>query len=303
MELVLALPLMLCAMALMINFGNAAVWKVRAATSSRLVIWRARPLFMAMNDPKPANWWPASTTMEVIETERITQVDSDWDHSLIAQPWIKGPAMVVNGGYLVVRDKRFNGMSEGVAIGRAEIKENYPLMPALGKMSLRADYTMLDTEWGFSSMGYGRNAERRSKDWWVLEESADWSREKQNFLESDMRIRTNPNREALRPLDRDPIVMKYRSPLGFDFYPRKAVECTYYLQEIQNNLNIPGGFLDEIRGRNGQPGVNAYMTSAFLYSYREWLEDLMTHPESDQALIPQVQQWIQEQEEFFDLVY
>ncbi|MDB5386394.1 MAG: hypothetical protein JWM11_2040, partial [Planctomycetaceae bacterium] len=169
LELVMSLPLMLCVMALMINFGNAATWKIRSATAARLAVWRARPLWSAGGDPKPANWWPPTATMSVLGTSRIPQVDAIWNQPDIAQNWIKGPVFTAGNGYLIVRDNRVNEMSEGLGNGDASVSMKFPFMPAMGNMSLHADHNLTQTLWQFHSMGYGYNTQRRAKGWWNVE--------------------------------------------------------------------------------------------------------------------------------------
>jgi hypothetical protein len=268
LELVLSLPLMLCVMALMINFGNAATWKIRASTSARLAVWRARPLWAAGSDPKPSNWWPASATMNVFSASRIPEVDTVWNQPNIAQAWIKGPVFSSGGGYLMVRDKRVNEMSEGISNGDSRLAINYPFMPALGMMSLRADHNLPQTLWQYHTMGYGLNTSRRAKGWWNIEDSADWSAEKRRYLTADETMKTNPLREYLRPLDREPELFPSRwGTYPFDFYPRAPIICIDDPSFVKLQLTLPGGLYDQIRGTNGQPGVSRKMASTYLKRY------------------------------------
>jgi len=269
LELVLALPLMLCVMALMVNFGNAGTWKIRAATSARLAAWRSRPLWGAGTDPKPANWWPQSATMGEGGAARISTVDAIWNQPLIAQTWIKGPVFTSeNGGYIQVRDRGVNEMSEGIGQGNASISIKYPFMPSLGNMSLHAEHLLPQTLWQYHSMGYSYNTQRRAKDWWNLEDSPDWSQQKQRFLEADERMRTNPNRERLRPLDREEDLFPSRwGTYSFDFYPRAPVICVNDPSVVQQSLVSRGGLLDEIRGTNQAEGVSRTMAQTYLRRY------------------------------------
>ena len=41
LEMVLALPFLLCIMALMVNFSDVACWKVRSLTVARQAVWGA----------------------------------------------------------------------------------------------------------------------------------------------------------------------------------------------------------------------------------------------------------------------
>jgi hypothetical protein len=297
LELVLALPLMLCVMALMVNFGNAATWKIRAATSARLDIWRSRPMWGASNDPKPSNWWPNSATMGTSSDNRISQVDLVWNQSDIAQPWIKGPIYAVASGYLVVRDKRVNEMSEGVSKGVANVSLKFPFMPSLGNMTLSADHPLVDHTWQFHSMGYGRNNQRRAKDWWNVEDSQDWAGLKQVFLQADERIRTNPDRELMRPLDRDPDLIA--GGYSFDFYPGGGFGgCVNDLQQMQASVMGRGQLPDHITGGNRQAGVNQRMAMSYIRMYTDEMNALLMLPNPPQTRIAQLQQWIDELTQF-----
>ena len=52
LELVLCLPVLLMTMALMVSFGAAATWKVRALNGARQGIWRDRSTWNGGGDPQ-----------------------------------------------------------------------------------------------------------------------------------------------------------------------------------------------------------------------------------------------------------
>ena len=223
LELVMSLPLLLCVMALMVNFAHAATWKIRSAANARLAIWRHRPLWDADRDPLPVNYWPPSASMLVKPGSRVSQVDQIWNHPSIEQAWIKGPVFVAGGGFLGLRDNRVNEMSEGVSNGSARVSLRYPFLPVMGMISIHAEHTLLDSVWQFPSMGYGSNESRRAQGWWQLDNGPLWAAQRQMFLQADRRLTTNPQRELLRPLDRDPDLIAQGYP--FDFYPRLTPVC------------------------------------------------------------------------------
>lgn len=299
LELVLALPLLLSVMALTVNFGHAATWKIRAATNSRLAMWRHRPMWNADGDPKPLNWWPQGATMGVAGGGRISQVDPVWNQAAIAQAWIKGPVFAVNSGYLAVRDKKFNEMSEGVSQGRAGVTQRYPFLPSMGSLNVNADHSLLDSAWQYHTMGYSNNDQRRADRWWQLEDSPDWAQERQAFQEADSLMVNNPTRELMRPLDRDEDLI--RRGYTFDFYARLGVTCENDPQVVRRNAIVGvGGLLDQIKGRSqpNVPGVCKRMANGYLRMYQDELvidEALMPPPA---ARIAQLKQWIQELKDF-----
>ncbi|MDB5340099.1 MAG: hypothetical protein JWN70_5718 [Planctomycetaceae bacterium] len=293
LELVLALPLLLSVMALIVNFGHAATWKIRGATNARLAMWRHRPMWSADSDPKPMSWWPQAATMGVAGSNRISQVDAGWNQSAIAQGWIKGPVFSGGGGYLMVRDKRVNEMSEGVSQGTSSISQRYPFLPSMGLMKLNVDHSLLDSTWQYETMGYANNGQRRANGWWNLEDSPDWAAEKQVFLEADTRMVSNPQRELMLPLDRD--INPWTGGFVGDFYARYR-----YGNNDPNDPQVirqtkiinPTGLVDQIKGRSQPPtpGVCKTMAQGYLAMYQTQL-----------ALDPQnaqLQQWIQQLKDF-----
>lgn len=295
LELVLTLPVLLCVMALMINFAHASMWKVKSATAARLAMWRHRPLWNGDNDPKPANYWPATAAMPVVGTSRISEVDQVWNQPAIAQGWIKGPVFSVGNGYLAVRDNRVNEMAEGVSQGQGNVDIRYPFLPSMGLLRMRADNTLLDNLWQFHTMGSGQNTYRRAKNWWQLEDSPDWSALKQLYLQADSNILHNRLASYLRPLDRDPDLRARRYP--YDFYPteyRRDDNVALWQQEIRR----PRGLLEQIRGRGmGAGGVCARMASSYLRMYQDELSRIENDP-NQATRVAQLKTWIQQLEDF-----
>lgn len=304
LELVISLPLLLTVMALIVNFSHAATWKIRSATSARLAMWRHRPMWSADNDPKPVNFWAPGSSLGVGGGTRISQVDAAWDHSRIAQGWIKGPVFVAGDGYLAVRDNRVNEMAEGVSIGRAEMSLQYPFIPAMGFMGMRAQNELLDSVWQFHTMGYGWNEARRAKGWWQIEDSADWASEKSEFLNADSRMVNNPQRELMRPLDRDLDLMAFFGPDNprSDFYTVAPYFCVDDPLQIQQLINEPGGFLDRIRGVKGRGarGVNERMARSYLEMYQAELAMLEAQENPPAQRIAQLKAWIKELTDFIE---
>lgn len=298
LELVISLPLLLCMMALIVNFSHAATWKIRSATNARLAMWRHRPMWNADGDPKPVNYWPPTGNLAVTGATRIPQVDQIWNEPRIAQPWIKGPVFVANGGYLAVRDNRVNEMSEGVSRGTADVSRRYPFMPAMGIMRMHAEHSMLDSVWQFHTMGYAWNEDRRAKGWWQLEDSPDWASYKQIFLFRDSRIRSNPQRELLRPLDRDEDLI--RGGYSFDFYAHLNPICNNNPAQVSEAISAQAGFVDRIRGNKQLliRGVCERMAQSYIQMFQDELNLLSMTPGASQQRVAQLEQWIMELQTF-----
>lgn len=298
----MALPLLLAVMALIVNFAHAATWKVRAATNARLAMWRHRPMWNADGDPKPFNFWPVGASLGVGNGSRISAVDPIWQQQAIAQAWIKGPVFVAPGGYLGVRNNRVNEMAEGVSQGNANVTQRYPFMPSMGNLSMQADHSLLDSVWQYHTMGYGWNEARRANGWWQLEDSPDWAGLKQVFLAADARMRQNPQRNLMTPLDRDEDLMRMFGPRssGSDFYSKQEFYSNDPRQVHDQQIVPPGGFLDNIKGNKpfGQRGVCERMASSYLQMYQIELALLQASPNPPAGRIGQLQQWIQELTDF-----
>ena len=298
LELVLALPLLLTVMCLIVNFAHAATWKIRAATSARLAMWRHRPMWNADSDPNPVNFWPQGASLSVSGGSRISQVDPVWNNSNIAQGWIKGPIFVAGYGHLGVRDNRVNEMSEGMSTGVGDMSLRYPFIPAMGMMSMRAQHRLLDSVWQFHTMGYGWNEDRRADGWWEIQNSADWTSEKNDFLEADSEMVNNPQRELMRPLDRDLELIAFygHSNRRSDFYSRVPGFCVDDPQQVQQTITAPRGILDDIRGSKTYqlPGVCERMARSYLTMYETELAQLeqMADPPADRIAL--LKMWIKQ---------
>lgn len=302
LELVISLPLLLTVMALIVNFAHAATWKIRSATNARLAMWRHRPMWSADTDPNPVNYWPAGSSLGVGGGNRISQVDPVWNQSDIAQGWIKGPVFVAGNGYLGIRDNRVNEMSEGISIGNANVSLRYPFIPAMGVMGMRAQHTVLDSVWQFHTMGYGWNGARRAKGWWQVEDSADWSSEKRDFLDADSRMVNNPQRDLMTPLDRDVELMAFfgaDTPRS-DFYTVAPRYCIDDPMQVRRMISEPGAFLDRIRGvkARGARGVNERMARSYREMYEAELAMLEAQADPPAGRITQLKGWIKELSDF-----
>jgi len=207
MEFVLVLPVLLFTMALMINFGVIATWKVRSLTVARQAIWRDRSQMNGAMDPRPADW-PQSATLSSSGDSNLRTADQFWDKSPITHPFARGPVVSGKGqsgdsGYIQLRDRRHLEMREGMRRGASHIQRNYALLPKLGSFSFDPQHALLDSRWQFGSMGYGWNWARRAHGWYNFETGPEWAGEEMQYKLADQMIISYPQRGNLAPLDRD----------------------------------------------------------------------------------------------------
>ena len=129
LELVLALPILLFIMALMINFGTVACWKIRALSMARQEAWRARHGQADYDYPRPDDW-PASAASGHDGDERL-QLPG-------------GVAAVADASRLVPPGAATNiadllDPAGGLRRGWATLDRRYAMLSSLGLFHLRGE--------------------------------------------------------------------------------------------------------------------------------------------------------------------
>ncbi|MBM4076542.1 MAG: hypothetical protein FJ267_13005, partial [Planctomycetes bacterium] len=84
LEFVLALPMLLIMMALMINFGVAGAWKVRAQVNSRYAGWRTLTNRTGESNAIPP-YWPQSAGLSAVSGSSLNSVNQIWNSSIDLQ--------------------------------------------------------------------------------------------------------------------------------------------------------------------------------------------------------------------------
>ena len=150
LELVLALPILLFIMALIINYGTVAAWKVRENSVARLAVWETRWPRTGATDPRPS-YWPATATMESSDQGTVAGMDD----SRVDLPVARGPlpAATVNSEVL--------DPTRGLREGSAELTRKYPLLGKMGTYTIKAQTWLIDDKWQYQRMGMGSNWQRR----------------------------------------------------------------------------------------------------------------------------------------------
>lgn len=142
LELVLALPLLLMVMALTIDAGTAACWKVRAAMVARDAIWSSRwPRTGLATMPQPANW-PAGATSGIQGPGAQIQPLTMLDLPSINQPVARGPAL---GACTVVNT--LLDPTRGMMQGTSGIQRPLPMLPLLPPITYNLTHPLLTDGW------------------------------------------------------------------------------------------------------------------------------------------------------------
>ena len=149
LELVLALPILLMIMALMVNYGTMAAWKLRGHTAARYAAFSARWPRTGQSDPRPA-YWPGS--MEVEGAGNIARLDDQ----RVYHPVARGP--LASG---VQVNSELLDPSRGLRRGRASLTRGYPMIGKMGSYHLTAEVYFLDNMWQYQRFGLSSNVHLR----------------------------------------------------------------------------------------------------------------------------------------------
>jgi hypothetical protein len=282
LELVLSLPLLLFVMALMINYGTAASWKVRALMVARNQAWSARwP--RAGAQAQPANW-PLTATRGNQQGAAVTVLA---DPS-IDLPVARGPKI----GQTTV-NRNVLDPTRGLLVGTSHIQLPMPLLANMTRPILfNLTQPLLDD--GFeirtSTMnqpgpqgGQSNNGSRRET---ILYQFAQASNNLiQTYVNSVTAIWFSPIQNQLAVLDQDQELAAYYGSLQ-DFHPRLRRFCGLNVQAVHKNDVLP--LIDRIKGRKKPhvAGVPERMARSFVGMYQGEIKQLQAA--NDPALQPQI---------------
>ena len=155
LELALSLPILLMVMALMVNFGTVASWKVRASSVAHDSLWGNRPLRSTGNFPRPT-YWPPNADLGVSSLLPPTP-PADQGGAL------DGPRVTLLGpaGYVIPNtgDPAADIMNPTLTLlqGTSHITRPFALLQKLGRYDLNAQTQLLDNSWDFQRMGISSN--------------------------------------------------------------------------------------------------------------------------------------------------
>ena len=307
LELVIAIPLFLFMMALMINFGTVAAWRVRSLAVARHMVWASRhPRNLALA-PRP-EYWPTNAGLG-------SGGDADapvLDDPRVNLPVARGPRL----GSFVVNPLLLDP-TRGFRRGSSDLSRDFPLLPTLGPYELRSRAPLLDNCWQYHQMSLPQHWH----DHWAHRVTALYQLPTAGgnylamYVQAALAILSMPERPALLILDRDPEFPAYAQRFGWrgggspDFHPRLSSFCTTDLtvaqDEVERLLDRIGG----VRPQQGPPRVNHVpslaerMASAYIALYQSVIQELNNQlnavpppPPGQiaaiQAEIAQLQQWV-----------
>ncbi len=301
LELVLALPILLFIMALIVNYGTIAAWKVRENSVARLAVWETRWPRSGSTDPVPSYWQPPAT-MESSDQGTVPGMDD----SRVDLPVARGPLPQATV------DSNLLDPTRGLREGSAELTRKYALLGTMGSYTIGAQTWLIDDKWQYQRMGMAGNWQLRVPVLYSLAEAP--ASLVNSYIQSVLAIAQAPFLSQLAPLDHDPDFIYYGTLFGWggapNFYPRMQGMCT--TDRTLTDLAV-SNLIDHIQGNNAKnPRVASlaeYMGKRFLRLYERALSAfqsvLNANPPAPpqmtglaQSQIPQLQTNINELQNF-----
>ena len=286
LELVLALPLLLMVMALMVNFGTAACWKIRTLVMARQTLWSSRSGRSGVADLQPA-WWP---TPDGTTASQVSQVPA-FDDPRLNQPVARGPLPAETSVHADLLDP-----TRELRTGLATLKRLYPMLGKMGSYRLSTQSVLVDGKWTYSEMGLWSNEERRIPAIYALAKAPHELVEA--YVKAVVALLKNPWRGALRPLDQDEEFIDYGAFLGWDsgppdFHPRLNSFCSLDRDLADEHVL---DLIDHIQGKVDRdkegnvvrriPDVAEAMAQAFLDLYEQVIREAQDPAGHDPPLPP-----------------
>lgn len=284
LELVLTLPILLCVMALVINFGTAACWKVRSLVMARKTLWEGRTGRTEGANPQPA-WWPAAGNV----TTSVGQVKK-LDDPRVDLPVARGPLPPGAEANSDLLDP-----TQGLSTASSDLTRTFPMLRRMGSYRLSAQSSLLDGKWAFyKDMSSWYFNERRTP--FIYSFAKVSSRYGEAYIKAVEAIYCAVFREALRPLDRDDEFLHYNTTFGWgtetpDFHPALNGFCDLDQELVESRVQE---LIERIEGKIKRDGdgnvtrrvsdVAEVMTNSFIDLYQRVKDESEARKKSEPPL-------------------
>lgn len=295
--MVLALPILLFVMALIVNYGTVASWKVRGETVARNAVWSTRSPRNGGAMPRPEDW---PTTASIAVNSAMPNI-IELDDPRVHLPVARGPLP-----FGAVVNEQLLDPARGLREGSSQLTRTYPLLQKLPQYTQRSQTDILDDKFQYNQMGLGSNWQRRMPVLYQLPK-ADPSLV-QKYVAAVMAILNAPFRDDLAPLDRDPEFLQFRGSAP-DFHPRLQQFCDVDQDVAKRQVD---NLVDRIQGKvnrdnKGQAvsrvsSVAERMAGAFIGLYRSIIQMLQQAVNPNVGLIKQYQAEIDVLMKFLELL-
>lgn len=261
LEMVLVLPLFLLIMALMVNYGTIAAWKVRALGVARHAAWGTRAPRGLTGTPQD-DFWPGSRSYG--GAARMPEIDDP----RVDQPVARGP--VLPSGTRVYREVL--DPSRGLHRGASELRRVFPMLQSLGNFHVESHNLLVGDKFQYWQMSWGDGQQRRGV----------WSNEgrrmpvlyalaqapaalAQAYVNAVMALVRSPLVESLWPLDMDREWIDYHHRLGLgwppDFHPHLHPFCSRDHVEVSHLVDRLCEQIKAVPRRMAQAFLRMYQTA------------------------------------------
>ncbi len=289
LEMVLSLPILLLVMALMVNFGTAASWKVRSLVVARHALWSTLWPRSGGRMPRPA-YWPTTAGVGMGGAGNVEPLDDP----RLQHPVVRGPMPYGN----TVREWLLDP-SRGLRQGSSHLDRRFPMLGGMGGYHFDPRTFALNGFFSHQEMGLNMGGAMDLHNVWahpitVIYELARTDPAYVNaYIAAVRAIFFAPFRPALRPLDRDEEFIEYAMRFGWpigppDFHPRLHRFCAVDHQLAEERV---ADLVDRIQGRVDRdeqgnaihrvPSVAERIIQAFINLYQRVIDELQARINAD----------------------
>jgi len=312
LEMVMALPILLMVMALMVNYGTLASWKVRGLSVARHQLWSQREGH-AGSGYSATQYWPQdyqlATPPAVVagsggsSVAELNAIESNDGANL---PVARGPTVgdsVPAPAQPFIVNQDLLDPARGLREGNSTAARRFPMLKQLGSYSLRSATQLFDGPWSFSALGCRDNGDFRVPHLYTVPTTVD-PVYALNYIQAVAKIYYASFQAALWPLDKDDEFIKWKSrfPLvptirdrGYDFigmYGSLSGFCSLDETDVQNRVN---SLVDRIQGTNGQTNFAEHMRHDFYEFFGDVIDALNNELNATPPPPPDVQAQLQQE--------
>lgn len=302
LEFVLCLPFLMVMMALMIDFGNVASWKVRAATVAREAVWREHWPHSGYVNPRPASWPQTATLGTSSNPSGVLTSDPFAMHTVV-----RGPTAVPNGQLLVdVGKVDYNaGLRTGASNIETRLPVRFPKLADFRNPRLNPQHPLLDFQMKYGDMGYSSNQSRRIWGLYGMNPVPEIGSRGQEYAKAVLAVFQAWLNPAIFPLDRDDEFRLYTggSP---DFHPSLRLGCELERDVFRITAILgPNGLVEQIQGprAGGQGGLPENMANSFISMYERQIQLWKAQQPPPQAQIDALQQKVDQLKQFLGMLF
>jgi len=290
LEMVLSLPILLLLMALIINYGTVASWKVRALSLARHELWSQREGRAGGALPQKQYYpvyWPSFP-------QGMSKGSGGWPLASLDDPHVdlpvaRGPMV---GDFAVDRD--LFDPTQAMREGNATVSRGFPLMSRLGRYTAEAATQALNGRWVWEVMGPRANRDFRVPLLYTVPQTGAEFGYATMYVQAVARIWYSSFQADLWPMDKDDEFIYWGRRFFTEgvpgWVPRRGAPDFYrdfgWLHEFctTDEADVRGwvdNLIERLQGGPGRPGIAEQMRRAFRDFFQSVVDVLQRQLESD----------------------